>query len=353
MYYFVFYLLLFCGLKEIYCHKSNKMFFILAYSMMSFMVMFRYGQLTDYFNYEYIYDDPDIAGISDPLYFALTKFCKGIGIGYQLYVIMIGALSMFLAFHFFDYYCNKSCVALFFFYCYVFLMLPMNAIRQGVCLCALLWGFRLLLEKKIKTFCAIALFGAFFHFSTLVLILLALLYDKKFYNSKLVVVILMLFSIIAIITPDFSSYFPGFLGDKFTGESEDIKIMQIIIRVLLILPVIYIKPEYGSSGYYAKAICIIGYCVYCMLSFHSLFAARIEVYFRTFICLFSVYIYLSDKKGTYNKSILLYMMVIHSVLFYKNMNAAIEQGDYDTNKVSMMNFPYVSIFDQEELKQYK
>jgi hypothetical protein len=49
--------------------------------------------------------------------------------------------------------------------------------------------------------------------------------------------------------------------------------------------------------------------------------------------------------------VLLVLIAVHVVLFFKNIGAAISQGDY-VESVTVYNFPYISIFDKSEIDKY-
>lgn len=354
MYYFIFAVLFFFSAIEMSSYKKSVLWFNIVYVLMTLMVMFRYGQLTDYFNYEYLYDNPDSMGEwRDPLYFLMERSCIALGLGYNGFVFIVGGLTMALAYPFFSRYCEQSAAALLVFYCYVFLILPMSAMRQGICLGMLLWSYSLLIEGKKLWFYIIMLIGSLIHFSMLAVALIGLFHRKDWFNRGFAKWIVFGLTIFALVTPDLTQYIPDVLGDRSLGEYEDSRLVQMSIRVLLIIPVLFIKPEYGTHGYYAKAICIIGYCLYCCLAFSSLIAGRFEFFFRVFYCLFIAQVLFNMGKIYLDHFLLACILMIHVVLFFKNMNAAIDQGDYYEDKVTMYNFPYISIFEEKELENYK
>lgn len=352
MYYFVFAILVFFSFLEIYSEKRNLLWFNVAYGLMSFMAIFRYGQLTDYFNYEINYEHPEYV-IRDPLFSFVMENCNAMGMSYMWFAILMSALIMALSYPFFRSICQGSLVSLLIFYSYVFLILPMSAIRQALCLAFLLCGFPLLLENRKWLFYTIVIIGGFIHFSMFSVILIGLFYQKKWYNEWYVGPILLGFTFFALVTPDLTAYMPDFLGDKSTGEYQDSRLVQVALRFIIIAPLIFIKPEEDTLGYYAKAICLIGYCLYCFLSFSSLIAGRLEFFFRIFMSLFAASIIFSEKKVYMDKLLLGTIIMIHVVLFFKNMNSFIVQGDYNQDKVNMFNFPYISVFDKDELQNYK
>ena len=60
-----------------------------------------------------------------------------------------------------------------------------------------------------------------------------------------------------------------------------------------------------------------------------------------------------EEKSRLHELVLLGVIMLHVVVFFKNMNGFISQGEYDPDKVTMFNFPFVSVFDQDELQYYK
>ena len=352
MYYFVLLLLVIFSSREVCGKRTNKTAFQICYILMTAMAILRYGQLTDYFNYEINYENP-IGIMRDPLFAYLIIFCKGIGMPYELFSIIIDAITMWLAYPFFSKVCHKSALALLIYYCYIFLVLPMSGIRQGLCVSFMLLGFTYLLRGKKTAFYLLVAFGSFIHFSMLSVLFIGLFYDKKFYNDSYWWFVIIGLTGFALVTPDLSSYIPEFLAKKSVGEYQDSRLPQMILRFLIILPVLFTRPRYGKLGYYAKAICIIGYCMYCSLSFSQMIAGRLEFYFRLFIALFAASIIRSETRVRkwFSVTVLSMLVLIHVVLFYKNMGAFIEQGNYKES-VTLFNFPYVSLFNKEAINDY-
>ena len=353
MYYIVFCILLFFSLVEVVTHKRNWLCFDAVYALMTFMVMFRYGQFSDYFNYEMIYDYPEMTGIADPLYFITQECFKFLGVSYKGYVMVVGALTMGLIYPFLSNYCNKSITALFIFYTYELMVLPMSAIRQGVGLALLLCGFSMILEERRKAFLILVGIGSFIHVSLLAVLLIPFFYNKRYYNEWYVACALAGLTVFALVTPDLTTLFPGLFDGRSTGDAEDSRLVQIAMRLMLIAPVLYYKPQYGTLGYFAKAICIISYATYCMFAFAPLMAGRLEYYFRVFMCMLVAYMIFVEEKSRLKEFILIWIIMVHMVIFFKNMNGFIFQGEYDPDKVTMFNFPFVSVFDQDELQYYK
>lgn len=353
MYYLIFIILFFFAAIEVATRKKMGILFDAVYVVMTCMVMFRYGQLADYPNYEFIYDNPELTSIADPLYVIIQESLKSLGVNYEGFVMIIGALTMGLSYSFLAKFCNKSITALFIFYTYEFLVMPMSSVRQGLGVSFLLYGFTLILEERRKAFYILVAIGSFIHVSLMAVLLIPFFYNKRYYNEWYVASALAGLTIFALVTPDLTTLFPWFFDGRSTGNAEDSRIVQLAIRAMLIAPVLYYKPEYGTLAYFAKAICIMGYAIYCLFAFAPLMAGRLEYYFRVFMCMLVAYMIFVEEKSRLHELVLLGVIMLHVVVFFKNMNGFISQGDYDPDKVTMFNFPYVSIFNEDELKYYK
>lgn len=353
MYYIVFLILLFFSIEEILLKRKNAVAFNIMYLLMTLMVIFRYGQLSDYFNYKGIYDKEETLDYDrDPLYSFISISCSELGLSYEGFVLIVGIFTMGVSYPFFVKSCKQSLLSLFIFYCYSFLILPMSGIRQGICLSLMLFGYNLLVSGWKKMFYVLVLVGCFIHLSMIAVLLISLFYDKKWYNNTIIIFVILAMTIVAMVTPDLSKFMVIFEERAFGADGES-KMLQIIIRASLIIPVLLFKPEYKTHGYYAKAICIIGYCLYCALSFNTLVSSRVEYYFRTFLCLFASYMVFSEKKINIGVFLMELIVMVHVIIFFKNMNSFIIQGDYNVEKVNMFNFPYISIFDEDELQKYQ
>ena len=353
MYYLVLFLLIICSYLEIIHKLKSKKPFVIIYIVMTLMAMFRFGQVGDYFDYYYLFRLP--ANLKDPLFTLYTLFFNFLGVKYTFYIAVTEIIILGLAFPFFYKTCQGSCISLFVFYTYTFLLCPMSALRQAVCLSLLLFSYRLLVEKKKIPFFIIVLIGMFIHLSFFSVFILGLFYDKKIYNQKFIFYVVIIATLLFFSGLDIASGLRSSSSMENRSVSANIEnpfdfIIQIILRLIIIIPIMLFKPKYGSDGYYAKAICVIGYIMYCLLASNILVAGRIEFFYRTFLCLFISYLSFTST-SKFRNAILYLFICVHIVLFFKNINSFISQGDYYPN-VTMFNFPYISIFDKSEIDEY-
>lgn len=352
MYYIVFFLLLFFCIVEIYKERINPVWFNFIYLMMTCMVMFRYGQLTDYFNYKLAYEEPEKVTFVDPLYFSIKELFQYVGFNYEGYVMIEGAISMGLAYPFFSKLCKKSITSLLVFYCYAFLVYPMSAARQGLCISLLLFGFYHLMKGRKILFIALIVIFTFVHLSFISSIIILYVYKKDWFNNDKILWVWLFLTIFAIFSPDITYLIPAMFVDRvYSAESEG-KFLPMLVRIMVVVPLLIFKPKHGTMGYYAKAICISGYFIYCIFSFSPLTAGRLEAYYRVFLSLFVSYAIFSIKVTGIRMRLILFLLFFHFVLFFKNLGAAIDQADYEKDKVSIWNFPYISVFNKDEYREY-
>lgn len=343
MYYIIFFTLVVLGLYEIITRKNIPVLFNVIYVAMTCMAAFRYGQLTDYPNYELFYNSPESFQF-EQVFTKIMLVSNKAGLTFTHFNIILAVVMMGMAYPFFSKTCQKSFISLLVFYVYVFLILHMSAVRQGLAFSFLLVGVLLLFKEKRRWFYFLIAIGSLFHYSLILAFLIGLCYDLKVYNKEPVVWIVVGLTLFALFTPDLTEYIPDIFADRSLGKYEENRTIQIGLRFLLVFPVLTIKPSYGTLCYKAKAIYVIGYCLYCVLAFSTLISGRIEFYFRVFLCLFASQVIFSLKQDMMKKVLMAFVILIHVVLFYKNINSFIGQGNYGHN-ITMFNFPYISIFD--------
>lgn len=351
MYYLVLFVLIFFGTIEMLTGKRSERWFNVSYLLMTIMATFRYGQMDDYFNYYINYEHPERFELVDPLFGLLMSLFQFFSIGYPVFVAMLSLTCMLLSYRFFSKYCGYSCLSLLMFYSYTFMMCPMSSIRQGICLAMLLYMFPLLVEKRNKVFCFWVILGCFIHLSFIVTLILPILLKLKVYNKSVVIYVVLGLTVLAFLGISVSALLPI---ERITfyeeGEGNSI-IIRMALRVLIIIPVLLFKPDEDTDGYYAKAICLIGYGLYCVMSFNDLVAGRLEYYFRSFIFLFAAFLVQNYLRTSRMLAHLSLLMLVHVFLWFKNIDAGIDRMAYKEG-ITAFNFPYISVFDKSELKEY-
>lgn len=351
MYYFVLCVLITFSAIEVLTGKRSERWFNVSYLLMTFMATFRYGQMDDYFNYYINYEHPEIYGLIDPLFGLLIGAFKAFSIGYPVFIALLSFICMLLSYRFFYKDCGYSCISLLLFYGYTFMLCPMSSIRQGICLALLMFMFPWLKEKKNKRFYFWVIVGCFIHLSFIVCLILPFLLNLKIYNKTYIIYMALGLTAFAIVGISVTAFLPiDRLATYQEGEGASV-IVRMALRILIILPVFLFYPDEETDGYYAKAICLIGYAMYCVLSFNDLVAGRLEFYFRSFMSLYAAFLVQNYIRTSRMMTQLGALVVLHVFLWFKSVDAGIDRMYYREG-ITALNFPYISVFNKAELKEY-
>lgn len=353
MYHIVLVILFIYSFFELATGRKNKFVFNVVYSLMTFIAIFKYGQMDDYFRYYLQYESPENTYlIIDPLFGLLILFFKTLSLSYYFFIGFLSFVSMALAYRFFSRDCGRSSFALFVFYCYIFFVCcPLGAFRQGLCVAILLYVYHFLKENKYKLFYFYTIIGCFIHLSFVVVLIIPFFLHWRIFNKTYIFYILIGVAVLAVVGISFAQFLPiSRITYYEEGEGQNIWI-RLLLRILLIFPVLLYKPPFGTDGYNSKAICIVGFSLYCLLSFNDLVAARLEFYFRIFICLFVSYLIFSKRITFSHRICLSLLLFVHLFLWGKNIDAAIDRMGYNQG-TTVFNFPFISVFDKSELRQY-
>lgn len=351
MYYLVLIVLLLFSSIEVLSGRRSERWFNVSYLLMTFMATFRYGQMNDYFNYYMNYEHPEVYELIDPLFGILISAFKLFHIGYPVFIAFLSFTCMLLSYRFFYKSCGYSCISLLMFYSYTFMMCPMSSIRQGICLALLMYMFPLLVEKKNKLFYLGVVVGCFIHLSFIVVLVLPMMIKLNIYNKKYIIYVVGILTAFAFLGISVAAFLPI---DRITAYEEGDSSSTLIrmgLRVLVISPLLLFNPDENTDGYYAKAICLIGYGLYCVFSFNDLMAGRLEYYFRSFVFLFAAFLVQNHLRTSRMLAQLSLLLLVHVFLWLKNIDAGIESMSYREG-VTVFNFPYISVFDKSELKEY-
>ncbi len=362
IYWLVFLMLLSGSLVELSKRKINLYFFVAAYITLTLMLCLRQGQGQDYYNYYQIYKEVKyysnrsfflVMAMRDPFYAFLNWCFIKLHISYPWFVAFFSFATMALQWPFFKKICKGSCICLFVFYSTVVLQYDFNAMRQGMAL-AIMLGilFPLLVKRKYKQFYLILFFGCLIHLSILICVLMPLSQKLNFQKSVMVVL-----SFIGIVFILFSGNilslfpFPDFITERAGSytESSDTKILAIVVRILLLLPLFLIPSatyEKNERLNLIKNIIFLGFLVYSVCSFNDFVASRENMYFRMFEGYFLSLIILNTRLRKTRKLLFGYYSVLCCILFTKDISAAMAQGHY--RNCNVFTYPYFTVFDNNQ-----
>lgn len=374
MYYILFLILLTFSILEFNSGKTYKRAFLWIYLFMTFLAMFRCGQGTDYIPYGRVYEQAANSGsilntfgmISDPIFGFAMYLSSSLGLSYTGFNILISGLMMLFFYPFFAKYCEKKIVALFFFYCPIFLVLIMSGIRQGFAL-SIFVGFMLpaLLERRYLKYYLVLPLAMSFHASAVIFLVLPffqfLLLSKTGHWVKhhLILILVVISCIVLIFGVNIVSLIPFdiiqrramyYVGHEATGN----KIFAILMRILLFVPflLVFLKRKEENeriNSWYLFTFA--GFFIYSFLSFSELIASRMDLYMKIFmIPLLVSTIACNSSFRKYRQLFFVYFMVLQSVFWFKTVGDFIVQGSYKNG--NFLTYPYLSIFDSKSTIEY-
>lgn len=366
MFLIVFIVILLLACIEIYNKKINVKMFYLIYLVLTLMSILRKGQGSDYYNYQEIYREVSVYTeqsvlpillMKDPGFLLLNYVAQQCGVSYEWFSALCSFLIMLLLYPFFNKVCHKSMIPLFFYYANFYLIYSYSALRQGLALGILLGCvYPLLKERKFIKCAAIIFLTSLIHQSFLVCLLFILVYrihvDKKIMFILLTPFILnLLFSINVMgLIP-----MPGLFSrmDSYVQEGNSSSMMAILVRLIVLIPLFLVPNrvyEQDENIRGVRNILACGFMVYSLFSFNDLISSRLAVYFRLFEGLFlSVLLYRASLKKI-PKQLFIYFTCISMILFVKDINAFIEQGEYENCNV--VTYPFLTVFDDDDTIMY-
>lgn len=369
MYFAISILLTIFTLYELVTLKPSKIISHIIWLVLTFLLCFRYGQGTDYFNYLAQFEsvDPDGSLFHNTLYhgepgwYALLLLAKRSGMSFELFVGIISFVMMLLirrGITKFSPYKAMSYLLLFPTY---YMTYCNAAIRQALVL-AIFFGFGLqyLVEGKRLKYFVLIIVISFIHSSALALLVPLLVHlsdNKKSYLVWLpLTIIIVVFYSYSISESFFSQYsFSLYLNNNYS-------IVGILLRIILAC-VVWIL--YNNRIVYRRNddkiitvffnLYMIGFIVFMVFSFTGTFAQRLTMPFKALEVL-AIPMMISYNKRLKNKSlttgIVFCLCLIMNVELLKNIDSYINQGEYRSD-VTVLNYPYVSVFDESAIYQYR
>lgn len=366
MYNVVFFILLLFSFVEIFSKTNLKKHAKLIFFFLLLMIVLRYGQGSDYFNYIYLINwladrmeekNYLLAFTQEPGFSLLSYlWIKPLKLSAELLIAFISGLSFFLMWLFIKKYSLKPITSLLIFYTTFYLVYPYSGIRQAICISIfVLYLVPLLQTKKYIKYFIFSILLILFHTSSVILIIIPIVNLLKRYTILQIYFVSIISLGLGILF--YSVLFSmlgsvGFIGEKIDDyrTSSSFDFMALLLRILIFIPIMLTFKVYqrGSLKDTFLKIYILGFLLYLMFFSNSLISSRLNVYMRYFEAILIVD-YLVYELNNKREALLHYFYIISilSVLYVKNINSFILQGDYDKN-ITFWNYPYISVFDKSK-----
>lgn len=366
MYWFILIIILFLTYLEVKNRRINKSAFNLIYLLLIILVVLRNGQGSDYYNYKELYKEIAFATeksilplflIKDPGFAFLNYIFIQSGASYEFFSAFVSFLIMAILFKYFAKVCHKSMIPVFFFYSTYYLIYPFSALRQGLAMAVLLSIVFPLLRGNKRIKCAIVIvITSLFHQSFLICLLLLVVYRITI-RTRILLFLSLPFIFNLILGINVMELIPISTVVERTqyyleGGATN-SMLAIIVRVIVLIPLFLISDQLYSRNSEIigiRNILFCGFVIYSIFSFSDLISSRLTVYFRAFEGLFVLYLLYNTNLKKISHQILSYYVVISLVLFAKNIDGFIVQGEYEN--CNIFTYPYFSVFDDENTIMY-
>lgn len=375
MFYIVVFLCL-CFLS--YCEFKGKTFKYLSlevlFCLITLVTVLRYGQGTDYFAYMDVFDKTpaltstyniyEIFNLNNDFEFGfifLISIFKTLKLNFTVFCGVMGIITMMLFYKFIKENSKLPITSFSIFYVFYYLVYVLSGIRQGLAIAIFVGiGIDLYKRKKYKEFILLILLTATIHVSVLITLAIFVV-DRlgssyKFYAVLAVLTILIIYFNfdVAII-----NMMPDFLSEKLSMYLEDGKasLLAFVNRFTILLLVLFYShgEKEDKNLVLFKNIYIFSFVLYLLTMKSMTISTRINLYFKIFeiILIPNVVAILLETSKKF-KAVQLYgiSMLIVSVLLLKTLNAFLDEGYYKDH-VNVINYPYVTVFNKDDLWKYK
>ncbi|MCR4824233.1 MAG: EpsG family protein [Bacteroidales bacterium] len=355
--------------------SCNEIIYLFVLVVMTLLLCFRYGQGTDYNSYHLQFQEEitaDDSYIHQTLshsewgWYVLMLTTKKLGLPFEALVAFVSIVMILCLYRTLKLSPYKMTSLLLFFPTY-YMTYCFSALRQGLAVCIFLaFGLKLLLERKYWKYCLLSMGLGLFHSASFILVFLPLAFRFNEKQLNRLVLLAFLGAIVLSRLPLVQAL--SILGTRVGYfEEAEFSIGAIMIRAILFV-IIWRLHHLGSPKdtllyreecglyqlYYA------GFILFLFFSPFGIISQRLTVPMKALeIILIPLTLYrnrelLLNKKKTRFSEMAIYLIVIIMMMNVegtKNVNAYIEQQGY--HNVSVTNYPYISIFDEDRIRQHR
>lgn len=324
-----------------YAKKIENIVYRLMWVYMTFVLCTRYGQGTDYFGYyyNYIYGDAH----SEFLWKKITEILYKNGINFEIFIAVIGILSMILIDACIRKNSTNKCLALLILYPTIYYVYFFSSIRMGLAI-AIFMGILipLLQKKRYLYYYLICIFLFLLHSASIIFMVipffLLLSRDKQ--------VIVVLFSFVIGMTLYFipaQVFYSLNIGSlRYYIDARGIGILALLEKVFVfMLVLLFYKKEDIFSGIFFFAISF----SFMTISWQFISSRFFVLCGCTYIILLSNILNEQRLKG--NVVILWGIIVMYSIIILcKNINAYLVQSSLEN--FTILTCPYINIFNKDK-----
>lgn len=370
--YLIIFLILAAGalIEWFYPKKKEKVYWV-CWTISTACLCLRFGQGTDYVTMQAIYDTiPTVIDLSQGyicgffpemgwrLVSALFKIFHA---PFWVFTMALGLTDMLLLHRFLKKYVSMKTVGLFLSCPVLYIVWMVSGLRQGLAMCLFLGVLvPFYLEKKWMRFVLGVFVAASFHKVAYAWLVLPIAYYLPIQAMIGLVglataggFILQIGTVEQFIVSLVPVYhveqflLGGNLSFFATGE-------RLMTFGMLMALYFYHRKENGRVEVQTELLLkayMCGTCFYMLLCGNAYYASRYGVIFKVLEC--AVVLALIRKGAILMNAAALFFFLLALLMGYKNLNAYISEGGYAGLGIHVWNFPYVSIFNQDEIEKYR
>lgn len=348
--------------------KTPRRLFAVSFLILTAMLCLRFGQGQDYFNYSQIFfalPANPLEAIrnqnihSEPGWKVLCCLFKLAGLRFPALIFAVSAYMMAMFWRFLRLYGGeRKMLALVLCYHTMYLTYFMSVLRQGIIIATLL-GLLIpwLMKGKYIRYCIVVFLISTIHTVALLLLLLPIIKELNLKFKHMVAVAALGFLVgIVLSLMDVGLILRRIVDHVYLTES-DVSIVALLERVATFSVVtlcyyIYLdgmEPDQKDFLHVIYKIYAVGVFLYGVLMWSALISSR-TVYILKVIEIIMICACITRCKKTAG-IVLCYGLLLSSVLYVKNIDSYLEQGQYQN--ATVVDYPYVSIFNQKDILNYR
>lgn len=360
MTYFIFFiLLLIFSIIEFYSKNKriHSHLFRISATLLFLFCTLRYGVGFDYFNYQSIFENvPSEFSVTstfegvhgERLFLLMFMAFKSIGINYEYSNSIIIALTVTFFIIFINRYSKYKAFSILILYSWFFIYV-FSTLRQGLAMsifCA--FAYPMLEKKSYFKYYLIIFICIFIHSASFICITIPFVIK---YFPRLKRYYLLIFLILLCLVPfnaTLISVIGRLIGEvNYINEDGGLNILALLNRIIVFFMIFYLCIAKDKKYLEMKSIYIFGALLYLFLAQSDLIASRLCAYFK----LFEIILLPLCSNRISHRSVPLGFFIISVYLGFMFMNilgVMADQYGYE----SVWNYPYVTIFNQDNLVIY-
>lgn len=333
----------------------------------SAMLVLRFGQGTDYFAYQGIYEQIASIGSWKEIFSSTVHSEWGwkllcwvsarISLSFVDFVACLSIFESILLYKFVSRYCPYKVFALLLIYPTFYLTYLFSGLRQGLVICIfLVWLFPLLLSKHYTVYFLGCLVCISIHRASCMFLFLPMVLaigrirvlNYAVFGAFILGVAIYATGLDTVLVRAFGSGHLG-IGANFIAITE--RFLTYYFTVFLYWR--YKKQYASSTDLFFLNNCLkiyaFGAIIYALCCANSLLSSRLGYPLKTLEIILICHM-LCDKH--LRILIAMYFIPLSILMCYKNIDSYLSQGKY-SERITILNYPYVSRFDQRSIFQIR